>query len=187
MGKNYCKVGHKWCKMCSHGQCGYGNTQTDVKTIKDCPKRAAERTVSFKELLKKTPFEDVMGAMVKYWPNQQGSIEGYRNVYKTMLDRKSQMVHGFRICGEIMKFHDWECPVMVCEQKGNHAHYSCEGFKWAEINYMDVDKETLDRMSKEDIICGVLYEMTFNGFTEEDVETFYNNLHRRFKEMRKSI
>ena len=27
MGKNYCKVGNKWCKMCSRGQCGYGNVQ----------------------------------------------------------------------------------------------------------------------------------------------------------------
>ena len=104
-----------------------------------------------------------------------------------MLERKSQMVHGFRIFGEIKKFHDWECPVMVCEHKCNHSHYSCEGFKWAEINYMDVDNETLNSMSKEDIICGVLYEMTFNGFAEEDVETFYNNIHQRFKEMKKSI
>ena len=184
MGKNYCKVGHKWCKMCSHGRCGYGNAKADVKTIKDCLKRAAERTVSFKELLQKTPFEDVMGAMVKYWPDQQRSIEGYRNVYKTMLDRKSQMVHGFRICGEIKKFIDGECPVMVCKRNGNPIHYSCDGFKWAEINYMDVDKETLDRMSKEDIICGVLYEMTFNGFTEEGVETFFNNFCQEFKEMK---
>ena len=183
MGKNYCKVGHKWCKMCSHGRCGYGNAQTDVKTIKDCPKRAAERTVSFKELLKKTPFEDVMGAMVKYWPDQQGSIEGYRNVYKTMLERKSQMVHGFHICGVYVDGY----PVMVCKQKGSPIHYSCDGFKWGEINYMDVDKETLDRMPKEDIICGVLFEMTFNGFTEEDVEEFFDDIHHRFNEMKEAI
>ena len=183
MGKNYCKVGHKWCKMCSHGRCGYGNAQTDVKTIKDCLKRAAERTVSFKELLQKTPFEDVMGAMVKYWPDEQRSIEGYRNVYKTMLDRKSKMVHGFHIFG----VYDDGYPVMMCKRNDYHAHYSCEEFKWAEISYMDVEKETLDRMPKEDIICGVLYEMTFNGFTEEDVEAFFNNLCQRFEEMKKSI
>ena len=183
MGKNYCKVGHKWCKMCSHGRCGYGNAQTDVKTIKDCPKRVSERTVSFKELLQKTPFEDVMGAMVKYWPDQQGSIEGYRNVYKTMLERKSQMVHGFHICGVYVN----GCPVMVCKQKGSPIHYSCDGFKWGEINYMDVDKETLDRIPKEDIICGVLFEMTFNGFTEEDVEEFFDDIHQRFNEMKEAI
>ena len=57
----------------------------------------------------------------------------------------------------------------------------------AEISYMDVEKETLDRMPKEDIICGVFYEMTFNGFTEEDVEAFFNNLCQRFEEMKKSI
>ena len=168
MGKNYCKVGHKWCKMCSHGRCGYGNDQTDVKTIKDCPKRASERTISFKELLLKTPFDDVMRSMVKYWPDQQHSIEGYRNVYNTMLNRKSQMIHGFYICGEIEKFSDGECPVMVCKQNGGHIHYSCEVFKLDEINCMNVDKETLDKMPKEDIICGVLYEMVLDGFTEEN-------------------
>ena len=183
MGKNYCKVGHKWCKMCSHGRCGYGNVQTDVKTIKDCLKRVAERTVSFKELLQKTPFEDVMGAMVKCWPDQQRSIEGYRNVYKTMLARKSQMVHGFRIFGDYVD----GCPMMMCEQKCNYFHYSCEEFKWAEINYMDIEKETLDMMPKEDIICGVLYDMTFHGFAEEDAKAFFNNLCQRFEEMKKSI
>ena len=66
--------------MCSHGWCEYGNDKICVKTIKDCPKRTSDRTVSFKELLQKTPFDDVMGAMVKYWPDQQRSIEGYRNV-----------------------------------------------------------------------------------------------------------
>ena len=173
--------------MCSHGWCEYGNDKADVKTIKDCPKLVSDRTVSFKELLQKTPFEDVMGAMVKYWPDQQRSIEGYRNVYKTMLARKSQMVHGFRICGEIKKFIDGECPVMVCRHKSNPIHYSCDGFKWAEINYMDVDKETLDRMSNEDIICGVLFEMTFNGFTEEDVEEFFDDIHQRFNEMKEAM
>ena len=187
MGKNYCKVGHKWCKMCHHGQCGYGNVQTDIKSIKDCLKRASERTISFKELLLKTPFDDVMRSMVKYWPDQQRSIEGYRNVYNTMLEHKSQMIHGFYICGKIEKFSDGECPVMLCKQKGYPICYSCDGFKWDEINYMDVDKETLDRMSKEDIICGVLYEMTFNGFTEVRVEEFFNELQQRFEEMKECI
>lgn len=47
-----------------------------------------------------------------------------------------------------------------------HKSQMIRGFKWPEINYINVDKETLDRMSKEDIICGILYEMTFNGFTK---------------------
>lgn len=112
--------------MCSHGRCGYGNDKTDVKSIKVCPKRTAERTVSFKELLLKTPFEDVMRSMEKYWLDQQHSIEGYRNVYNTMLNRKSQMIYGFYICGEIEKFSDGECPVMLCKQKGYPIHYLCD-------------------------------------------------------------
>ena len=81
MGKCFCKVEHKWCKFCQRGKnCKFGEP-TELTSIKKCPKRAQNETMSFKELLFKVSFEDVMNDLITYWPELESGREYYKRLY----------------------------------------------------------------------------------------------------------
>jgi hypothetical protein len=49
---------------------------------------------------------------------------------------------------------------------------------------MFIDRETLDSLSKEDIVAGCLFELTFDGFTEGKVIEAKDNLFKTFEEIK---
>ena len=65
MSKNYCKIGKIWCKNCSHHGCKYNliqpslNNIRPLNTLNTCPKRNNDRTISFKELIMNSSFNDI--------------------------------------------------------------------------------------------------------------------------------
>lgn len=199
MSKNFCKVENKWCKFCKKNcGCKFNNTPgvwTPLSTIHKCPVREKNETISFRNLLLSVSFFDMMNAMKKYWPDEERNIRGYRSVYIKLLG-----VHGTRsnmfISGKYLYFDEYDdngnkldkqscCPgLSVVHKNRPHFRYSVDGFPWAEIVSMNITQDTLNNMTPEDIVAGVLFELTFNGFTEEKVNEFFKDLEARLNKMR---
>ena len=81
MSKNYCKIGKIWCKNCSHHGCKYNliqptlNNIRPLNTLNTCPKRNNDRTISFKELIMNSSFNDIMNAMYIHHHDEKKSLK----------------------------------------------------------------------------------------------------------------
>lgn len=79
MGKNFCKVENKWCKHLSHDICK--KADCPLIDVCRCPRLAEIETVRLSELIKNASFENIWKAMMKWWPDQETSKEGYKDVF----------------------------------------------------------------------------------------------------------
>lgn len=185
MSKNYCKVDHKWCKFCkklkSCMSCSYKDT-APLNVIRKCPKRLERETISLKKMLSDTNFYDIMTAMFESHPDEKKNIIGYFDVYKSIITyKKGIKTNGMLRC----KKETWDNGYCV-EIYGvfNHKVYAIDFLRWSEWVNMNVEKDTLESFTSEEICAAALYEMTFHGYTEEKVEKEYSYLEKSFEELK---
>ena len=94
MSKNYCKIGKIWCKNCSHHGCKYNLIQPSLNNIRPlnalntCPKRNNDRTISFKELIMNSTFNDIMNAMYVHHHDEKKNIDGYKQAFHILKNMK---------------------------------------------------------------------------------------------------
>lgn len=184
MGKNFCKVEGKWCKLCqSHGHICKYNGEVDIKTVHRCPKRVSQQTVRLKDFVQDANIDDVMEAMCKYWPDQIESKDGYADVLETLKNIKADVTN-WKI--RVEKVHedgyDWlDTEGYIPNSK--YGYYSISFDPWKHWAGMNIEQETLNTLSKNEIIAGILYDMTFHGFTEERIEEELTKINQSFKEL----
>lgn len=198
MSKNFCKVENKWCKFCTAHKvgCKFANN-TPLKLIHKCPKREADETCSFRELLFNVSFEDIMDEMYKYWPEEKKNYLGYRKLYTTLLTIKGKRDNGF-ICADIIYTHGYDdsgnrIPDMYtyvdayCKYKNNNMYYGLDFYDWENVVTMNINKETLNNLTPAQIACGVFYEITFHGFTQEKRNQIKEDIYNSFEECKKNL
>lgn len=177
MGKNFCKVEHKWYKYCTNDYiCKLTNMK--LKETKKCQKRLEKETISLRNLVKSVSFEDVMEAMYVYWPEQNKNVTGYHDVFeklKTIKGEKCNIQISITECedeydGEIQKYLD----VSGIE---NGKSWAIEMTSWSNWVTMNIHPDTLQRFSPELIVAASLYELTWCGFTEDKISDFKNSLY----------
>lgn len=182
--KKYCDVGKKWCKFLRKGVCNFSGCE--LCDIVKCPRIAEIETVTLYDLIREVDFDEVFSRVCFYYPSQSNSRKGYENAFNELLDKK-QKKHciGDLFIKVDIEEDDDEDYLDVCGlniQNGNR--YGIELCEWSDWVTMFITKETLDRLSKEDIVAGCLYEMTFFGFSEKSVMEQLNKMENAYKEMR---
>ena len=55
---------------------------------------------------------------------------------------------------------------------------------WDEFLGMTIDKETLNNFTSEEIVCHILYEMTFCGYDQEEIQSKFEDLQARADEVK---
>ncbi|MBC8248049.1 MAG: hypothetical protein H8E90_00090 [Anaerolineales bacterium] len=152
--------------------------------------------MKFKELLSKYEWDDIGPVLVRLYQDQEKNLAGYRQVFETL--RTIQPVETkMRLAiedvldefageyyasvsgkdGTLMK--DLIPPVPVDEEAGNReVSYGLELTDWAEWLDMEIEPETLSRYTEVDIIGHCLWEMTFFGYSEEDIKKTVEELER---------
>jgi len=66
------------------------------------------------------------------------------------------------------------------DEIGNQeVSYGIEFIDWAEWLDMDIDPESLSKYSELDIIVHCLWEMTFYGYTQEDIKETIDTIHQK--------
>ena len=69
MGKFYCDVEKKWCKLLRKGVCKVANTQ--LENLNRCPRIAAIETTTLYDLIRMVNFEDVFARIIHYFHDQE--------------------------------------------------------------------------------------------------------------------
>lgn len=175
MGKKFCSVGCKWCKLLQHGICKVANT--DVNNINKCPRVAEIETTTLYTIIREVEFEKVFERLCFYWESQSESESCYRKVFNELLKKKQyndkkHNLNDLFINIEIVNEDnsDYLNVYGVNPNKPNGTRYGIEFCPWAEWVNMFITKETLNSLSKEDIVAGCLFEMTFDGFDEKQIQ-----------------
>jgi hypothetical protein len=174
MGKNFCKIGSKWCKFCRRGNCDFSHTPTE--SLAKCPRIEAISTIQLADLLKQVSFETVFTTLVSYFPSQESSKEGYKEVFETLLTLSPKPLTNLNdlfihVTLTSDQYSDGEyLDVSGIQLNKKDKFYGIEFCPWKDWVSMHISQESLDTLTKEDIVAGCLYEMTFFGFTDKDVQ-----------------
>jgi hypothetical protein len=187
MGKNFCNVENKWCKLLRRGVCKVANTE--LNNVKICPRIAEIETTTLYTLIREVKFEDVFKRICYYFEGQRDSKDGYKSAFNELMAKKRRKHN----------LSDLFIRVEVINEDGsdylnidginikNGKHYGIEFCNWEDWVSMFIQKETLDTLSKEDIVAGCLYEMTFFGFSEKRVQEENEKMQKSVEEAKKLI
>lgn len=151
--------------------------------------------MKFKELIDKYTWDDVWAALIRLYPDQEKSLDGYRYVFatlRTLQPAESQM----RICLADVPERDGESYTDVSGRNGSlrkdnnpeiykddeignqEEVWGLDFVDWAEWLSMTIDPGTLARYPEAEILAHCLWEMTFYGYTPEDIRKKTEELDR---------
>lgn len=192
MGKKFCKIGSKWCKYLRRGVCDFSHTSTE--SLVKCPRISQIETIQFADLLKSVEFETVFSRLLFYFPSQERSKQKYKEVFETLLNLKPRPMTNLKnifIKVSYQKdFFDNKEYITVSGTQvfdSDNVNYGIEFCSWKDWVSMHITQDSLDNFSKEDIVAACLYEMTFFGFTDSEVQAEAKKLQESYEECKKLI
>jgi len=124
---------------------------------------------TFKEILEQTHWLDGQNQIIKVRPKQENNLVGYANVYYSLFDlTPAENLSGCTIV------------IYLAEDTEGNEYYTVSGLKdgekyaieytpWEEWLGFYIDEELFSTMSLEEIVAYCLYEMTWGGYTQEDI------------------
>lgn len=129
-----------------------------------------------RELILKHDFEDVFEDFIDLFPDQIDNETGYKKAYDELKDLSANAEYikkdGIMKVTKEKDFEDEEFYDAYIEKDKNDIRYAFEYSTWKEnLNY---ECEVGDMAETLFLAC-VLYELTFIGYTEEEVNTEIKN------------
>jgi len=138
--------------------------------------------VKFLDLIKNNNWLSVKMTLLNLYPNEEKSISGYEDVYEKLF-YLSPVLNDLtiQVKNEIDDFDQAEYVDVSGYYKNPKTEeekfsQAIEFTAWNKWLGMDMDKSSLLNFSELEIIAHCLYEMTFIGFEEEDIQEEFNNL-----------
>lgn len=156
--------------------------------------------MKFGELLKEYSWDDVALALLRVYPDEDKNIEGYKHVFDTLqtlsptktnmrivienaLDPSTKEYYP-DVSGKNGTLVKEDSPYTEDDTTGNQEQtYGIEFQEWSEWLGMELDPSTLEKFSEEEIIAHCLWEMTFFGYTQEEIQKTFDEI----KEARDNI
>lgn len=175
MGKFYCTVGNKWCKLLRKGTCKVA--ESDLGSISKCPRIAQIETTTLYNLLRVVSFERVFSRICSLFESQIGSRDGYERAFNELLTLSQETHHLNDLFIKVDLLNDEGREYIVVygiDAKDKDKQYGLELCEWSHWLTMFIDGETLNSLSRVDIVAGCLYEMTFFGFSSKKVRHYTN-------------
>ncbi len=147
-------------------------------------------------LLATQSWEEVWAALLRLYPDQEEGIEGYRYVFE-VLNTLTPAETAMRICIEAIvdedtggAYHDvsgkdgtlYKEQIDMPEQfrQGDRGEQEVSwgiGLRdWAEWLGMEIDPDTSTGYADPDIIAHCLWDMTYYGFTQENVRQTWDEI-----------
>lgn len=186
MSKNYCKFEKKWCNCCTNhgctylcGKCAPSSSADNFKLLKTCPKRQNHRTISVKELIDNTPFDDIWNAMVQWFPKENKNKNGYKKTYNELKELKPKKFDNSDKWYLVVKpttdgrNENPYIDVYLRKVRNTTDSYSVACMSWENILYCNIDPihyNIIKDLDVPSIIAGILYEITFFGYTQEEIK-----------------
>lgn len=151
--------------------------------------------MNLRNVLSCTRWSDVAQALRTYYDLED--LINYERVYYELHILAPEDSSGFQI--EINAFEeddDTERKIDNCEVFGKSDHeyyftvsglkngesYSIDLLSWEEWLAMIVSPETLKQYLPEEVVAHCLWEMTFCGYTQEEIRSFFAKIQRIYEE-----
>ena len=130
--------------------------------------------MKFHDLIQTHPWKEIRTAIVRLYPDHESELEGYHQVFKKLKTLKptssKYQLHIELVYSEHAgEFHIEVKRLTPSEDGSGISPFAIEFIPWAEWLGMELDEDTLKEFSAFDIVAHCLYEMTFLGFTQEDI------------------
>ena len=65
--------------------------------------------------------------------------------------------------------------------KERNVNYAIDLMNWANVLYLNIHPDTLKNFDKNTIIAEVLWEITFHGYSPDDIDSFCTKLTNSFE------
>jgi len=186
-GKNFCKKEWKWCKHLKHnGTCLKAGVQ--LCDVTKCPRIAAIETVTFSEVINSTNLEDVLATLFKFCPDQEKNKDGYEKVFdklRSMTPKRNNLSDPFICIDKVFEEDGGWWPDVYGLRINSNKRLGMEFVRWRDWVTMFINKDTLTNFSKKEIVAACLYEMTFFGFAEDDIQGEHDKLLKSVEEAMK--
>lgn len=156
--------------------------------------------MKFGELLKEHSRDDVAHAILRVYPDQDKNIEGYKHVFDSLKLLTPTQTDMRIVIENIWDPSTKEYYPDVSGKNGTlvgehtpkgeddansdqEQSFGIEFQEWSEWLDMELDANTLENFSEEEIIAHCLWEMTFFGYTQEEIQKTLDEI----KEARENI
>lgn len=145
--------------------------------------------MQFKDLIQTNNWLSVSITLTKLYPDQSESLVAYENVYATLLQMKtadSEIEIILKQCYDDETNEESYVDVSGIK-KDNQNLQSAESLAiefvpWAEWLAMTVGSNTLKQFTELEIISHCLYEMTFMGYDEKEIQQQLADINATAKE-----
>lgn len=144
--------------------------------------------MTFKELVQANTWPTISALFLEIYPEAEKNMEGYKIVFEklTLMDPQETDM-SIVVTNEKDDFGGEEyidVSGLYNNPKNDEEHYSqgIEFTPWREWLGMDISQESLNAFSEEEIIVHCLYEMTYVGFSEEEIQKVINRIENSSKE-----
>lgn len=142
-----------------------------------------------KDLIDKSDFNDVMKEIVHFYKEQEKNEDGYKLAFYDLKNRKDITIEEKEkwelVFEEVIE--DDITYYNVCGSCGDGKLYSIELSNWNFWLNLEIPDIIISKLSNEKIVALCLYELTFFGYEEKNVEKMHNDLAASYEEAVKSI
>lgn len=133
----------------------------------------------FKELILKYNYETILVRLIELYPEQEESLQGYRNALKELSNLK---IRNSKMKLNVYKHFDEDDKRYYTFVDGidkNNVVWGIEFTDWNEWLGMKINLKSLKEFTLLDIVCHALWEMTFCGYSQKKIKEERNELKRR--------
>src|SRR5690554_797093 len=141
--------------------------------------------MTLKTLIEKHPWPAIASVFLKTYPEAEASMAGYQQVFEKLMKMDSEAGNFSIIVKTVISDDDHYVDV-----SGIHTHpktkedqypQGLELTPWWQWLGMEISKESLQEFSEQEIIVHCLYEMTFEGFSEDAIEKVNERIEESLK------
>jgi hypothetical protein len=134
-----------------------------------------------KELVKKFEWNSLEKRMEEYYPNMKDNLNKFENVLKTLrkLEAQKPEENITIIVEDFSKKREGE-EITWFEVTGfdpeNEYYYGISMMPWEKWLGMEINPDSIKNYSLEDLLVHILWEMTYYGFTQEEIDKMKEQL-----------
>ena len=134
------------------------------------------------DLISSVDWDDVAKVLVEI-DKDDGNLDGYKKVYGELKTLKPQD-SDFVIHIEHDKWDEDEWEEVYGIRKKDGEKYGLDFTPWEEMLGMEVDEGTVEKYSKTGVAAHCIWEMTFYGFTQKEIQKKLKRIEKRCEEPR---
>ncbi len=138
--------------------------------------------MTLNQLIQTNAWASVAEILIELYPEEENNIEGYALVYEKLELLHAEETAMYIVLKTLTDELDGESYVDVSgkyknptTQEEQHA-MAIEFTAWSEWLGMEISPDSLQEFSELEIIAHCLYEMTFAGFEEEEIQEELNTI-----------